>query len=195
MRPSSPLFSFSLRLSFPSDCVLCLSAQAQKIDSPLFLPLMFSRYEFSRNDEAPSQLIINRKHIFKNRGKKGRGEASVCVWLMRRDGCCGVRDSGRYSEESWIKNAVLFFLPVTPLKFHCFMGRGGRKKCDRGETGKTHSAVCSIVVNPAQSERAEICTRSVMSWRITMIMQIWCYDRLINYSYYLEMSSRSLLMV
>ena len=49
----------------PPDCVLCLSAQAQKIDSPLSLSLMFGRQGFSQNDEAPSQLMINRKHIFK----------------------------------------------------------------------------------------------------------------------------------
>lgn len=30
---------------------------------------MFSRYEFLQNDEAPSQLIINRKHIFKKEKK------------------------------------------------------------------------------------------------------------------------------
>lgn len=31
---------------------------------------MFSRYEFLQNDEAPSQLIINRKHIFKKEKKR-----------------------------------------------------------------------------------------------------------------------------
>lgn len=30
---------------------------------------MFSRYEFLQNDEAPSQLIINRKRIFKKEKK------------------------------------------------------------------------------------------------------------------------------
>lgn len=82
MRPSS-LLSFSLPSVFlsPSDCVLCLSAQAQKIDSPLFLPLMFSRYEFSQDDEAPSQLIINRKHIFKKREKNVCERGGICLCL------------------------------------------------------------------------------------------------------------------
>ena len=58
--------------SSPPHRVSCLSAL--KIDSLLFLPLMFSRYEFSRDDEAPSRLIINRRHVEgERRGRTGGG--------------------------------------------------------------------------------------------------------------------------
>lgn len=55
-------------------------------------------------------------HIQKQREERERigGNVSVCVWMMRRDGCCGLRDWERYSGESWIKNGVSFsFLHIS----------------------------------------------------------------------------------
>lgn len=96
----------------PSDCVFCLSVWAPEIDSLLFLLLLFCRYEFSQDDETPSQLIINRKHTFKDRDK-AVGEASACVWLMWRDGCFKVSKLARYLD------ALLFPFLVT-LKCNYF---------------------------------------------------------------------------
>ena len=141
--PLHPLFSVSLCLSFSLWLCLVFICPSTKDWFPTVSPTyvqqiwIFTGWWSTKSTNNKQKTLIQKQREERER----EGEVSVCVWLMRRDGCCGVRDSGRYCEESWIRNAVIylfFFLPVTPC---CFSWRGLMEEIWQRRTEDTRCCV------------------------------------------------------